>query len=182
MDVVVETDRLLLAKPRPADIQGLFDLIADPETCRYLGPAPTMPDHHMRFMRGAGSWLLYGYGSMMAHLKGTGELVGTFGVFHSWRGLGEDFDDQPEAGWITKRQHVGTGISGEAMHAAMAWFDEAHGPRRVVAMITPGNEPSFGLAAALGFQRYREGNLPADDGEPVERMVLLERLPATSDR
>lgn len=179
MDVVTQTNRLLLAKPRPQDLKPLFDLISDPETCRYLGPVPTMPDHHMRFLRGAGSWALYGYGSLMAHLKDTGELVGTFGVFHSWRGLGADFDDQPEAGWITKRQHVGTGISGEAMRAAMTWFDEAHGPRRVLAMISPGNEPSFGLAAALGFERYRETSLPGKDGEPDELMVLLERVPAS---
>ncbi|WP_336987571.1 GNAT family N-acetyltransferase [Altererythrobacter aquiaggeris] len=177
MDIVIETDRLLLAKPEVADFQPLFDLVSDPETCRYLGPPPTIPDMHMRFQRGAGSWSLYGYGSLMGHLKNTGELVGTFGIFHSWRGLGDDFDDQPEAGWITKRQHVGTGISGEAMRASLAWFDREHGPRRVVAMIDPGNAPSLGLAAALGFARYRETRFPPGDGEQGEAVILLERAP-----
>jgi RimJ/RimL family protein N-acetyltransferase len=52
------------------------------------------------------------------------------------------------------------------------WFDRAHGPRRIVCMTAPDNDPSVRLAAKLGFTPLRETELP--DGEIVK---LFERLP-----
>ena len=142
------------------------------ETGRYLGPQRDPADHFVRFCRNAGSWLLYGYGGFIVRLRGSDEVIGNCGVFHSWRGLGEDFDDMPEAGWILRHDQVGRGIGLEAMTAALDWFDRAHGPRRVVCMIAPDNAPSIGLAGKLGFAPMRETVLP--DGDTVR---LFERLP-----
>ena len=55
---------------------------------------------------------------------------------------------------------------------AAYWFDEAHGPRRIVCMTALENEPSIRLAARLGFTPLREADLA--DGEVVK---LFERLP-----
>ena len=127
-------------------------------------------EHFERFCRNAGSWLLYGYGSFMLRERGGGELLGNAGVFHSFRGLGEDFDDAPEAGWILRADRVGQGLAREAMTAAFAWFEREHGRQRVVCMISPGNAPSLALAAKLGFAPMRDAQLP--DGGAVR---LLER-------
>ena len=91
------------------------------------GPTRARADHFERFCRNAGSWLLYGYGSFMLRERGSGELIGNAGVFHSFRGLGEDFDDSPEAGWILRADRVGQGLAREAMAAALAWFEREHG-------------------------------------------------------
>lgn len=154
------TQRLELWQPTIADEPQMFAIINDPETRRYLGPVAERADHFIRFQRGAGSWFLHGYGSFMVRLKGQAEVIGNCGVFHSWRGLGEDFDDMPEAGWILSADHVGKGLAGEAMRAALAWFDRAHGPRTVVCMIEPGNAPSIRLAEKLGFAPLRFADLP----------------------
>ena len=100
------------------------------------------------------------------------QRIGNVGVFHSLRGLGEDFDDMPEAGWVLRADKVGQGLAREAMTAALAWFEREHGRQRIVCMISPGNAPSIGLAERLGFVRMREARLP--DGEAVR---LFERLP-----
>ena len=166
------TERLELWQPTMADEQRMFAIVSNPETARHLGPMSTRADHFTRFQRGGGSWFLHGYGSFMVRLKGQPEVIGNCGVFHSYRGLGEDFDDMPEGGWIIAAQYAGKGIAGEAMRAALAWFDAEHGPRTVVCMIEPGNAPSIKLAGKLGFAPTRDAELP--DGAAVR---LFERTP-----
>jgi RimJ/RimL family protein N-acetyltransferase len=172
------TERLDLRLPVAADVATMAAIVAHAETGRYLGAGRTdAAEHFARFSRNAGSWLLYGYGGFMVRERGSGEVIGNCGVFHSLRGLGEDFDDAPEAGWILRHDQVGRGIGHEAMSAALEWFDAEHGPRRVVCMITPKNEPSLRLADKLGFAPLRDTMLP--DGEAVR---LLERLPPKPGR
>ena len=168
------TERLELWRPTAADEPAMFAIITNPETHRYLGPMSNRADHFTRFQRGGGSWFLHGYGSFMVRLKGTPDVIGNCGVFHSYRGLGEDFDDKPEAGWILAADQVGKGVGHEAMTAALGWFDETHGPREVVCMIAPENAPSVALAEKLGFAPTRLTTLP--DGDEVR---LFSRLPPT---
>ena len=166
------TERLELTLPVAADRDLMAGIVSHEETGRFLGPAFEPTVHFMRFMRNAGSWQLYGYGAFMLRLRESGELIGNGGVFHTWRGLGEDFDDTPEAGWILRHDQVGRGLGYEAMSAVLDWFDREHGRRRVVCLISRENEPSIRLAAKLGFTPLREAVLP--DGEAVS---LFERLP-----
>jgi len=167
---LLSTERLELWRPRSSDEAAMFAIVSDPRTGRYLGPASDRSVHFTRFQHHAGSWFLHGYGVFLVRLKGRPEVIGNCGVFHSYRGLGEDFDDRPEAGWILSADHVGQGLAGEAMRAALAWFDTEHGPRPVVCMIAPENAASIALAEKLGFVATREAALR--DGDAVR---LFER-------
>jgi RimJ/RimL family protein N-acetyltransferase len=164
------TERLELWVPEKADIWPMHAIVTDPVTGRFLGASHAPADHFLRFSRNAGSWLLYGYGSFMVRERGRAELIGNCGVFHSFRGLGEDFDDAPEAGWILDSDHAGKGLASEAMEAALAWFEREHGRQRIVAMIAPGNAASIALAGRLRFTFLRDATLPG--GEAVH---LFER-------
>ena len=159
------TARLELWQPQADDESQMHAIVSNPATHRFLGGMADRADHYSRFQRGAGSWFLKGYGPFMVRLKGEPSVIGNCGVFHSYRGLGPDFDDKPEAGWILSAEHVGKGFAREAMEAAFAWFDTAHGPREVVCMIDPGNAPSIALAGTLGFAPFRDTTL--SDGGPV---------------
>lgn len=165
------TERLELWQPRAGDLPRMIEIVCDPATHRYLGPQGTYADHMSRIMRNAGSWVLFGYGILTVRLRDSGQVIGNCGVFHTWRGLGDDFDDRAEAGWIIGAGHVGQGYAEEAMRAVLAWFDAEFG-REVMALITPGNAPSFRLAEKLGFAELREAEMP--DGEAVQ---LLRRAP-----
>jgi RimJ/RimL family protein N-acetyltransferase len=164
------TERLDLWQPRASDLEPIHAVVTHPATGRFLGPGSTLHEHATRFTRGAGSWFLYGYGPLMLRLRGSDALIGNCGVFHTFRGLGDDFDDNPEAGWIVAAEHVGRGLGAEAMRAVLEWFDREHGARRIVCMISLGNEPSMRLAGKLGFRPMREAVLP--DGAAVR---LFER-------
>lgn len=174
-DTRIVTERLEMRVPVAADLAPMAAIVSNAATRRYLGPDFEMSDHFARYCRNAGSWLLYGYGAFILRLRGTDEVIGNCGVFHSWRGLGEDFDDSPEAGWILRSDQVGRGLAHEAASAAVDWFEREHGPRRIVCMIATGNAPSLRLAAKLGFAPLREAVLP--DGEAVS---LLARAPGAT--
>ncbi len=173
---VLTTGRLELWRPQAGD-RPLIEAMMEPAAVRqYLGAMePSTPDVVARLLRNAGSWSLYGYGTFMVRERGQPAIVGNCGVFHSWRGLGDDFDDKPEAGWILAESHFGMGIAREAMEAALAWFDREHGPREVVCMISPDNAPSIALAGKLGFQFTRPGTVPPSDDQ-----VKLFARPATT--
>ena len=172
-DPVLRTERLELWRPGPGDLQGLVDLIADEETRRFLGPWQPGPKPQFdRLMRHGGSWSFYGYGSFFVRLPGRTEIIGSCGMFHSWRGFGKGLDDAAEAGWIIHRDHWGLGYAGEAMAAAIAWFDATQGPRRIAAMIDADNFASQKVARRFGFDRYGEHDY---EGSQV---YLYERLPA----
>ncbi len=149
---------------------ALIAVTADDRTRRYLGPQSTPADQFGRLCRNAGSWLLYGYGSFVVRPRGSDTVIGSIGVFHSWRGLGEDFDDQAEAGWILHHDWVGQGLAEEAMREVLRWFSASHGKRRIVCMISEGNKPSIRMADKLGFRSLRSATLP--DGDAV---LLFER-------
>jgi RimJ/RimL family protein N-acetyltransferase len=172
---VLVTERLELWRPQATDRAALEAMMEPAAVRQYLGAMePSTPDVFTRLLRNAGSWSLYGYGTFMVRERGQAAIIGNCGVFHSWRGLGDDFDDKPEAGWILAESHFGRGIAHEAMTAALAWFDRQHGPRDVVAMIAPENGPSLRLAQRLGFVPTRITTLPAGE----EQVQLFLRSPA----
>ncbi|MBV1690055.1 GNAT family N-acetyltransferase [Novosphingobium sp. G106] len=168
---LLRTERLELWPPRLGDMPGLVDLIAADETRRFLGPAEASAKSQFeKLLRNAGGWALYGYGSFHVRLHGEPDIVGSCGIFHTWRGFGQGMDDVPEAGWIIRHDHWGKGIAGEAMRAALTWFDATHGPRRIAAMIEDGNAASQKVAAALGFLEYGRQEF---EGSPL---ILYERI------
>lgn len=171
---LLSTERFGLWRPRGAsDLEGQCRLIADEDTRRYLGTfVDGVQPQWERLMRNAGSWALYGYGGFYARPHGSDEIIGSLGVFHSWRGLDARMDDQPEAGWIVRRDHWGQGVAGEVMRVVLPWFDARHGPRRIVAMIEAGNVGSERVAGRFGFTRFDQ--IVEPDGTAV---VLYERLP-----
>jgi RimJ/RimL family protein N-acetyltransferase len=167
---VLSTARLDLWRPAARDHAALIDLLGDEEVRRHLGGRPTdAVEEFNRLCRNAGSWALYGYGTFVCRARGTDEVLGICGVFHSWRGFGQGLDDTPEIGWIFARRTWGQGIASEAARASLAWFDGACPGRRVACMINDTNEASLAVAAKLGFTRY---GLHDDEDATL---ILLER-------
>jgi len=162
------TERLVLEPPGRTDVAAMHAITSHADTSRHLGGPQDAAEFFTRFARNAGSWTLYGYGGFMVRLRSTGETVGQVGAFHSWRGLGDDVDDMPEAGWILRHDMVGQRLAREAVAAALDWFDTSHGPRPIVALIAPENAASLALAQRLGFAPIRDAVLA---GAPV-RLLL----------
>ena len=152
---VLVTARLELWRPQVSDRAGLRALIEPGEVRRFLGGME--PDDHdvfMRLLRNAGSWALYGYGTFVVRERGKADIVGSCGVFHSWRGFGRGMDDVAEAGWIVGKSAWGKGYAQEAMQAALAWFEREHGATATLCMIEQGHRASEAVAAKLGYAAF----------------------------
>ena len=152
---VLVTARLELWRPQVSDRAGLRALIEPGEVRRFLGGME--PDDHdvfMRLLRNAGSWALHGYGTFVVRERGKADIVGSCGVFHSWRGFGRGMDDVAEAGWIVGKSAWGKGYAQEAMQAALAWFEREHGATATLCMIEQGHRASEAVAAKLGYAAF----------------------------
>lgn len=149
---VLETARLRLRVPTLDDFDAIHTLTLSDQVRTFLGRTPpSVEDSFARFLRGLGCWHLFGWGQFVADRKADGRFVASLGLFRAMRGLGDDFDPYPEAGWVIHEEHWGQGYATEAMAAILAWHDEAHGPQRTVCMISPGNTASERVAAKLGY-------------------------------
>lgn len=172
--ILLTTDRFDLWTPDAGDLGGLVRLLEGEGMTRFLGPARAdFPSQFERMSRNAGNWSLHGYGTFYVRRRGESEIIANCGVFHSWRGFGKGMDDVPEAGWIVRQDMWGQRVAGEVMHAALRWFDETHGPRRIACMIEEGNVASERVAARLSFVQY-DRHMSAT--EPSTAVNLFQRL------
>jgi RimJ/RimL family protein N-acetyltransferase len=158
----LESPRLLLRPHGIDDFEPLHALTVAPAPRAFLSGEPSREESYKRLLTSIASWHLFGYGTFAAIERESGLYVGNCGLFRLERDLDPPFEGEPEAGWIVAQSRWGRGYAGEAMEAALAWFDEAVGIRRTVCMISPGNRASERVAAKLGYEpiglsRYKGG-------------------------
>ena len=98
---MIETEHLLLRAYREKDLDESFAMNSDVRILKYLGNKPaTREKSWMRLLRNVGHWSLKDFGVFAIFEKETGRFVGNTGLAHHERGLGEQFDPFPEAGWV----------------------------------------------------------------------------------
>lgn len=165
---MIETARLRLRPWQIDDFERVHALTASEEMHRYLGGAASAEDDYRRLLSAIGGWATFGFDRFTISERDGGAFVGTCGIFRHKRGLGEDFDPHPEAGWIIASSRWGRGYAGEAMGAAIDWFEAEHEECRTVCMISPGNTASARIAAKLGYRLMRTAEYK---GDPIDLYV-----------
>lgn len=150
------TERLILSAPQSADFDAFARLWTLPEIYHYiLGEPRSRADSWRAYLTNFGAWSHLGYGMWLVKLRSTQEVIGQCGFLSGMRGLGGDFNDFPEVGWLFDGDYHGKGYAHEAMQAALNWYDGAGIAEKSVCMIDPANVPSLKLAAKLGFDKTR---------------------------
>ncbi|SFC50895.1 GNAT family N-acetyltransferase [Tropicimonas isoalkanivorans] len=140
---VLETDRLLLRAPCPADYPAYRAFLAT-ERSRFTG-GPLEERHAWRaFAAMIGHWTMQGFGMWTITLKGSDAPAGHAGLWYpgTW--------PEPEIGWTVYEGYEGKGI---AFEAACAVRDHTFGPMgwtTAVSYIAAGNDRSVALARRLG--------------------------------
>jgi len=147
---------------RTEDFRRFADIWAKPEVVNYIGGTPRPKAQSWdAFLRNAGHWQIAGFGQWAVQIHGTSEMAGQTGFFFGSRGLGDDFDPFPEAGWILDPEYQGHGYGIDAATAAHDWFDRVVAGR-TVCMITPDNQASLRIAHTLGYVALREAEIDGD--------------------
>lgn len=158
----INTSRTTLRAMRPSDFDRFAEIWTDDAVVRFIGGQPRSRDMSWKvFLQIAGHWQVTGFGQWAIEAHDTRGMVGQTGFFFGAKGLGQDFDSVPEAGWVLAPEVQGRGIASEAVGAAHDWFDRVvTGP--LVCMIDPDHQMSLRLAESLGYVPLRTAKYGRD--------------------
>jgi RimJ/RimL family protein N-acetyltransferase len=166
---VLDTGRLILRGMVKSDFPAFAAVWQEPEVMRFIGKQPrSLAESWGVFLKISGSWATEGFGQWAITRKSDGAFLGQCGFFTAMRGVGADFDEAPECGWVLTTSAQGQGYGTEAVTTAHDWFDAQPFGGHSVAMIEVGHVASFRVAERLGYLPLREVE---DIGDRVMLMV-----------
>jgi [ribosomal protein S5]-alanine N-acetyltransferase len=164
----VLTDRLVLRRPEPGDVDAIFSRYAsDPEVTRYLSfPTHRSLDDARAFVAYSDAeWRRWPAGPFLIESRGDGSLLGGTGLLF-------ETPRRAMTGYLLARDAWGRGYATEAL-AAIVGLAGAVGVRRLFAHCHTAHLPSAHVLEKCGFER--EGVLRAHSefpnlrpGEPLD--------------
>jgi ribosomal-protein-alanine N-acetyltransferase len=159
---VLETERVILRRLQPDDLQPLFALYGDPDIRRYF-PEGTLTREETQaeldwFVNG-GDPAHPGLGLWAVIEKQSGVFIGRSGLI-PWE---IDGASEVEIAYLLAKSHWGRGLGTEIARALVRHGFEALGVTRLIALIHPANAASIGTALAAGLRFERKLNLPDEE-------------------
>ncbi len=158
----IETLRLALTELSDADARFIRGLLNEPSFLRWIGDRGVRTVEDARRYIGAGPvtmYARYGYGLLRVGLKPDGTPIGICGV------LKRDGLPDPDLGFSLLPAWWSRGYAYEAADAVMRDARARLGLGRIVAITSPGNDPSIRLLGKLGFRFERMIRLAGDPDE-----------------
>jgi RimJ/RimL family protein N-acetyltransferase len=148
--VILETERLVLRRLKPADLDELFNLYRDPEVRRYF------PDGTRTFQETAEelAWFEYGHpqhpelGLWATIHKESGRFIGRCGLL-PWTICGRD---EVEVAYMIAKPHWRQGFGSEMARALVRYGFEVLQQESLIALIDPAHEASLRTACSAGME------------------------------
>jgi ribosomal-protein-alanine N-acetyltransferase len=153
--IIFETDRLLLRRQVPADLDELWEFHRNPENVRYYHDAPTTMDE----VREQLEWDLDWYqknvelGTWAIIHKETGRIVGLCSLM-PWT---VDGIEEVEMSYILSEDCRGQGLGTELSQAAIRYGFEKLSLPRIISLIEPENMLSRHVVEKAGMSFEKEG-------------------------
>jgi RimJ/RimL family protein N-acetyltransferase len=167
-EAVIETERLALRRLDLDDAAFIFELVNDPDWLRHIG------DKNVRSLDDARAYLVngpiamyakHGFGLYAVERRDDRALIGMCGL------IKRDTLDDVDIGFAYLPAYRAQGYAREAAAATLAYARDAHGLRRVVAIVSPANHASARLLERVGF-RYESPVRPAEDRDPIDLFAI----------
>jgi [ribosomal protein S5]-alanine N-acetyltransferase len=141
MEIVIETERLILRKFTIDDAAFMLEMLTTPTWLRFIG------DRNVRTLDGnIRSYREYGFGFYVVVIKETQEAIGICGIVKR-EGL-EDVD----IGFAFFQQFMGKGYGYESAAAVLNYALNDLKIKRIVAIVDPENVVSIALIKKIGLQ------------------------------
>jgi RimJ/RimL family protein N-acetyltransferase len=172
---VLETERLRLREPSPADVDALARALADPDVMRYIGDGRTRPlDDAVRWVENdRHAWHVDGFGKFVVVRRHDERVIGRVGLSawdpNTWaHGARADIgaDGEIELGWTLLRDAWSRGYATEAAIAVRDWALQELRIPSLISLIHPDNTRSQSVAKRLG-ERY-ERDIVTARGHPAQ--------------
>jgi RimJ/RimL family protein N-acetyltransferase len=152
---ILETDRLLLRRLQPGDLDGLYALYCDLEVRKYIPDAPLTYEEAREELE----WFLNGHprhpelGLWATIYKETGAFIGRCGLL-PWT---IDGQAEVEVAYLLAKEYWGRGLGTEAARAIADYgFEKLH-LSRLICLIDQDNQASIKVAGNIGMTFEREG-------------------------
>jgi len=168
---MIETERLILRRPRASDHPALFAMWADPAVMADLGPvkdeamsAATLARHD--------AYRHEGLGFFTVERKADWAVIGFCGLKRG--DAPHPIAGEIEAGWMIARPYWRQGYALEAMRAVFGWGWESFDMPRIVAITAEQNRASQAMMVRLGMARLADGDFEHHAfaaGDPLRRIV-----------
>jgi RimJ/RimL family protein N-acetyltransferase len=170
---LIETERLLIRRPRAEDAPGLLDAFGDPEAMRYIGDGSTtdLAGAEEAVRRWLRRWNAWEIGMCVIERKQDARVLGRAGFLRWDPETWEIGGAETEIGWGLAREHWGRGYATEAALALRDWGFAERGLTRLISLIQPGNDASIRVAEKIGERYERDVEVR---GNPT-RLYSLER-------
>ncbi len=145
--VMIETLRLRLRLPQPADADFIIELLNDESFLRFIGDRGVRNTADaQRYMDDvARSHREHGHGLMLVEVKESGASAGLCGVMR------KDWLPAPDLAYAFLAGFRGRGYAQETAAATVTHARDRLRMPRLVAAVDPGNEASARLLVKLGF-------------------------------
>ena len=154
----IETERLLLRKPRLDDAEALLEFVGDGAVMRPLGSEPggieVALEHLERWIE---RWEANDMGPFIVVSRADGPLLGRVGpiiwntrVWETSTLADAGADAQVELGWAIGREYWGSGYATEAARAVREWIYATGTVEHLISLINPVNTRSIRVAEKLG--------------------------------
>jgi ribosomal-protein-alanine N-acetyltransferase len=145
--IVFQSERLLCRRWIPGDLEPLIAVYSDPEAMRWVGDGrPISRSECEEWIKVTeANYAKRGYGMFALVERDSGAIVGFAGLVHP----GGQFE--PEVKYAFLRAHWGVGLATEAVPRLLAYGASAHGLRRIIATVAPGNLVSQRVLAKAGM-------------------------------
>lgn len=173
VDVIIETERLLLRRWQRSDRRPWRAMSADPEVMTYLlGPMPReRADAAM--MRFDAEIAVNRYGLFALEARSTGAFLGFVGLRRP--DFRAPFNPSVEIGWRLARHAWGQGYAAEAAAACLDHGFSKLGMRRIVSFTSAANLRSVAVMERIGLQRratwdFDHPHVPA--GHPLRHHIV----------
>jgi RimJ/RimL family protein N-acetyltransferase len=147
MNLVIETDRLLLRKFTEEDAPLLYELNLDPEVTRYTHDPMTSLEQAITVLQRVilPQYVLYGHGRWAVHTKQDNEFIGWCGLKY------REEQDEVDLGYRFKKVHWGKGFATESAAASILYGFEDLGLKTIIGRALPGNLASMRVLEKCGM-------------------------------
>jgi ribosomal-protein-alanine N-acetyltransferase len=159
----IETERLVLRRPRLSDAKALHAIYGDPEVMRYIGDGSTLTPAKTKawIEKALARWKADGFGHFV--IEKDRKVIGRAGFLvwdpDEWKtGTLADLGDHAaiELGWMLAQEHWGNGYATEAAIALRNYGFKELKFERLISLITHGNDASVKVAERLGARYVRD--------------------------
>jgi len=166
MNVIIETNRLLLRTFTEVDANLIYELNLDPDVTRYTHEPVKDLAHASEILEKViiPQYALYNHGRWAVHIRSTLEFLGWCGLKY------RDELNEIDLGYRFKKEGWGKGYATEAAWASIQYGFEKIGLQRIVARAEIDNIASWKVLEKCGMTYIGDGEV---DGYPVKTYEIL---------